>query len=212
MAKRDPREMNIRTIPQQQRSAERIDSILNTTAQLIDKRGIRHLTMTGLAAESGTSVGGVYRYFSDLTAILDGLAARNVRRYIAEVERLLPASQSEWQRGTDTIVDAYVEMMRSEPGFVTVSFGDLLEENVRRPRVRNGKVIAEVFDKVLQDRYGFASSPEILFAFEVSVEITQALVGVAFQSQAGGDERLISKACEIVKDEITKAVKKLPDH
>ena len=65
-----------RSVPQQTRSQERVDSILDTAADLFTEIGYEASTTNAIAERAGISIGTLYRYFSDKDAILRALAAR----------------------------------------------------------------------------------------------------------------------------------------
>jgi AcrR family transcriptional regulator len=65
-----------RSVPQQSRSQQRVDSILDTAADLFTEVGYEAATTNAIAERAGISIGSLYRYFSDKDAILRALAAR----------------------------------------------------------------------------------------------------------------------------------------
>jgi AcrR family transcriptional regulator len=62
--------------PTQRRAKETRERILDTAAQLFGKCGIAETSTNRIAAEAGLSIGTVYRYFPDRTAIVDELLER----------------------------------------------------------------------------------------------------------------------------------------
>ncbi|MFE7740732.1 TetR/AcrR family transcriptional regulator [Nocardia sp. NPDC057455] len=62
--------------PTQQRAKETREHILDTAARLFGERGIAETSTNRVAAEAGLSIGTVYRYFPDRTAIVDELLER----------------------------------------------------------------------------------------------------------------------------------------
>lgn len=67
---------SVRSVPQQSRSQQRVDSILDTAAGLFTEIGYEAATTNAIAERAGISIGSLYRYFSDKDAILRALAAR----------------------------------------------------------------------------------------------------------------------------------------
>ena len=78
----------VRTEPVQQRSTERITSLLDAAAHLIDQNGIDGLTTSDVATRSGSSVGVVYRYFPNIQSLLRALAIRNLERFIDRIKNV----------------------------------------------------------------------------------------------------------------------------
>ncbi|MGY1941755.1 TetR/AcrR family transcriptional regulator, partial [Nocardia gipuzkoensis] len=62
--------------PTQQRAKETREQILDTAARLFGESGIAETSTNRIAAEAGLSIGTVYRYFPDRTAIVDELLER----------------------------------------------------------------------------------------------------------------------------------------
>jgi AcrR family transcriptional regulator len=65
-----------RSTPQQSRSQQRVDLILDTAADLFTEVGYEASTTNAIAERAGVSIGSLYRYFPDKDAILHALAAR----------------------------------------------------------------------------------------------------------------------------------------
>ncbi|MEU6560438.1 TetR/AcrR family transcriptional regulator [Nocardia nova] len=59
--------------PTQERAKETRQHILDTAARLFGERGIENTSTNRIAAEAGTSIGTVYRYFSDRTVMVEEL-------------------------------------------------------------------------------------------------------------------------------------------
>ncbi|MBF6171544.1 TetR/AcrR family transcriptional regulator [Nocardia blacklockiae] len=62
--------------PSQERAKATRDHILATAARLFGQRGIAGTSTNRIAAESGVSIGTVYRYFSDRAVMVDELLVR----------------------------------------------------------------------------------------------------------------------------------------
>ena len=115
----------VRTKPRQRRAQERVDALLDAAASLIERGGLDAVTTTAVAAEAGTSVGGLYRYFEDARAILRGLAARNMDRFWAGIDADPPAGAG--RAFLAGVMSRYVAFARTEPGFTALRFGQVLD-------------------------------------------------------------------------------------
>ncbi|HWR85717.1 MAG TPA: TetR/AcrR family transcriptional regulator [Rhodoglobus sp.] len=200
-----------RTEPVQQRSAERIANLLDAAAQLIDDQGIDGLTTSDVAARSGSSVGVVYRYFPNIQELLRALAQRNMQRYTDRVFAIMAESPAEWMGALDGVIDTYVDMVRIEPGFRALGFGDVITKRFLRPDTSNNTVLAKAFADLLVQKYELAPSPELVFDLEVVVEIADALLKRAFQYDKQGDDRFIDKLRTIVVEYLAPHAGKLPN-
>lgn len=195
-----PATLTVRTEPVQQRSAERITSLLDAAAELIDTHGIDGLTTSDVAARSGSSVGVVYRYFPNIQSLLRALAARNMERFSARIFASMNESPDNWQDAMNRTIDHYVELTRTEPGFRALGFGDVIDKRFIEPELSNNTVLARSFRDLLVDKYDVEPSDELTFDLEIIVEIADALLQRAFLYEKEGDERFIAKLRTIVYD------------
>lgn len=195
-----PSGITIRTDPVQQRSAERIALLLDAAASLIDQVGIDGLTTSDVASKSGSSVGVVYRYFTDIQSLLRALAARNMEKFTEAIFGAMDAEPAEWTSALDKVIDEYVGLMRDEPGFRALRFGDVIDERFLKPDRSNNTVLAEQFTELLVAQYNLTPSTELSFDLEVLVEIADSILHRAFLYDPKGDERFISKLRSMVRE------------
>ncbi|SEM40827.1 transcriptional regulator, TetR family [Pseudoxanthomonas sp. GM95] len=74
--------------PKRQRGRERVAAILDTAAQLFVEQG-HAVTMTEIAARSGTAIGSLYRFFPTRDALADVLLQRYAEHLGAALEALV---------------------------------------------------------------------------------------------------------------------------
>ncbi|MGX5679915.1 TetR family transcriptional regulator [Schumannella luteola] len=192
--------LSVRAEPVQQRSAERITSLLDAAAELIDQNGIDGLTTSDVATRSGSSVGVVYRYFPNIQSLLKALAARNLDRFTTRLHELLPENPADALGAMNGVVDAYLQLARSEAGFRALRFGDVIDDRFIRENPGATSALSKLFTDLLVTRYELTPSEELAFDIEVLVEIGDALLHRAFRYDAAGDERYIARLREIVAD------------
>ncbi|MGC2403836.1 MAG: TetR/AcrR family transcriptional regulator [Acidobacteriaceae bacterium] len=77
-----------RKSPVQARSAASVDAILDATIQLLLKIGKERLTTTRVALRAGVSVGTLYQYFPNKSALLQAALKRHLEEVTATVERV----------------------------------------------------------------------------------------------------------------------------
>lgn len=195
-----PATLTVRTEPVQQRSTERITSLLDAAAELIDSHGIDGLTTSDVATRSASSVGVVYRYFPNIQSLLRALAARNMERFTERLFGSMTDTADNWQAAMDRAIDHYVDLNRNEPGFRALGFGDVIDKRFIQPEVSNNTVLARAFGGLLTEKYGVTPSDELSFDLEIIVEIADALLHRAFVYEKNGDDRFISKLRTIVYD------------
>ncbi|MFJ4872777.1 TetR family transcriptional regulator [Streptomyces sp. NPDC088757] len=114
----------LRRAPVQQRSAERLARILDACAVLLDETGYERLSTRAVAARAGVPIGSVYRFFGNKRAMVAALALRNLDRYAERVsERLAATPPLDAYGAIDGVLDEFIAMKRTVPGFALVDFG-----------------------------------------------------------------------------------------
>lgn len=78
-----------RRIPRQVRSGATVAAILEASAQILEAGGLPAFTTNAVAERAGVSVGTLYQYFGDKTAILLQLARQEFDRALTDVGQAL---------------------------------------------------------------------------------------------------------------------------
>jgi AcrR family transcriptional regulator len=189
--------LSVRAEPVQQRSAERITNLLDAAAELIDQSGIDGLTTSDVATRSGSSVGVVYRYFPNIQSLLKALAARNKERFMARIREVLPDHPATIDGSMSAIIDSYIELARTEPGFRALRFGDIIDDRFLGATPPTTLALTGMFQEILVERYNFRPSEELSFELEVLVQIGDTMLHQAFRYDPTGDTRWIAKLREL---------------
>src|SRR5205085_1945870 len=88
----------LRRTPVQERSAARVERMLDAAASLLDEVGYDGTTTSLIASRAGVSVGSLYQFFPDRRAVLQALAVRSFERFGAVLSERLEASPPQrWQ-------------------------------------------------------------------------------------------------------------------
>lgn len=82
-----------RKSPVQARSTASVDPILQTTVQVLLRVGKEKLTTTRVATRAGVSVGSLYQYFPNKSALLRAALRLHVAEIFAEVDRVCIAQR-----------------------------------------------------------------------------------------------------------------------
>ena len=77
-----------RKSPVQARSAASVDAILKATVQVLLRVGKEKLTTTRVAARAGVSVGTLYQYFPNKSALLRAAMRLHMEEILAEVDKV----------------------------------------------------------------------------------------------------------------------------
>lgn len=84
-----------RKSPVQARSTASVDAILKATVQVLLKVGKEKLTTTRVAARAGVSVGTLYQYFPNKSALLRAALRLHVEEIFAEVDKVCVAQRGQ---------------------------------------------------------------------------------------------------------------------
>jgi AcrR family transcriptional regulator len=82
------------------------DAAADTTAALVTQRGLRSVTMSQIAAETGIARATLYKYFPDVEAILVAWHEREVARHLAYLEELRNAAEDA-ESALEAVLEAY---------------------------------------------------------------------------------------------------------
>ncbi|GGS18755.1 MULTISPECIES: TetR/AcrR family transcriptional regulator [Actinokineospora] len=189
----------LRRQPVQQRSAQRVQRMLDACANLIDELGYDGVTTTLIAERAGVAVGSLYQFFPDKRAVVQALTQRNLAHFMAEVARRFDETPVEhWSLGADLIFDLYVEMYREIPGFRRIRFGDVVDLRLIDSERDNNTVIADDIAAFLAERFGVPLA-EIRLPVAVAHEIADSILNLAFRRSLFPEDTVISEAKMVVR-------------
>jgi AcrR family transcriptional regulator len=189
----------LRRQPVQQRSAKRVEQMLDASAELIDELGYDALTTTLIAKRAGVAVGSLYQFFPDKRAVVQALTQRNLDRFLASVtERLATMDHRHWWDVVDSIFDIYLRMHREVPGFSKVHFGDVVDRQLLDDSRDNNTVIVDSLTEILIPQLNIPPE-ELRFALTIANETADALLKLAFRRDPLGDEQIVAETKSVVK-------------
>src|ERR1700677_3780503 len=94
--------------PQQLRSQQTVEAVLDAVVRILKKDGIVGVTTNRIAEVAGVSIGSVYQYFPDKRAIFTALHERHIRK----IDRLVEAKLAEHAASPlDALMRAVIEAM-----------------------------------------------------------------------------------------------------
>jgi AcrR family transcriptional regulator len=108
--------------PVQRRGQQRVDEILEAAELVISEVGVEAATMNAIAERSGASVGSLYHFFPNKTAILTAMTARYLESVAGLLQQELRFDQPSLpleQLFTDMIA-AFARMDEAHPGYMAV--------------------------------------------------------------------------------------------
>jgi AcrR family transcriptional regulator len=182
----------LRRRPVQERSAARVQRMLDAAAALLDEVGYEATTTSQIAARAGVSVGSLYQFFPDRRAVLQALATRSFERFSAQLDaRLAERPPQRWQDAVDAVVDVYVAFSRSEPAAQVLSFGGPVDRHMLDPDDDNNAVVARVLSTLVPA----GLDPLVL---RVAVEAADGVLDLAFRLHPDGDPAVVEQAKRLV--------------
>ncbi|HEX5114811.1 MAG TPA: TetR/AcrR family transcriptional regulator [Pseudonocardiaceae bacterium] len=190
---------HLRRRPVQQRSAARVERMLEACATLIDEVGYDGVTTTLIADRAGVAVGSLYQFFPDKRAVVQALTQRNLDGFMAAIgERLGAATLEHWWDAVDLVFDAYVEMYRHVPGFTQIRFGDVVDLRLMDDQRDNNTVIADRLSELLADQFALPLT-ELRLPISVAVEISDGILNLAFRRKLFTEDVVIAEAKRVVR-------------
>ncbi|GAA3435589.1 AcrR family transcriptional regulator [Kutzneria kofuensis] len=189
----------LRRKPVQQRSAQRVERMLEACASLIEELGYDGVTTTLIAERAGVAVGSLYQFFPDKRAVVQALTLRNLERFMANVvQRFDSAELEHWWDAVDSMFDVYVEMHRSVPAFSRLHFGDVVDTRLLDEGKDNNAVIAEGLAALISERFG-RSMEELQLPVAVAIEAADGVLKFAFRRNERGDQVVVDEAKALIK-------------
>ncbi len=156
---------SLRRIPNQRRSRERVENILNCAVALITESGSDAMRMSELAQSAGVSIGSLYQYFPDKGAIIQTLAERYNTQSRACIEAAFAdvGTADELQDAFGALIDEYYEIFLADPVMRDIWSGTQADKALRDIELSDSRANAAILARVLT-RVGVSAGEEELAA------------------------------------------------
>lgn len=218
----------LRRTPVQQRSAERLARILDACAALLDETGYEQLSTRAVAARAGVPIGSVYRFFGNKRAMVAALAHRNLDEYAERISvRFAATPLLDAYGAIDGVLDEFIAMKRTVPGFALVDFGvpaaasgetaagggagsgepvadgageagAVVEDGVEDGVEDPNHLVADRLCALLATHLGRTADEVLRRKVLVGVETADALVRLAFRTDPEGDPALVDETRQLL--------------
>jgi AcrR family transcriptional regulator len=180
--------------PRQARSRARLAQILAAVDAILAEEGVEALTIRRIADRAAVSVGTLYQFFPDKGSVVDAVAHAYIAEFDALVEGLVSAADSgDWSDPVGRIVDEFVALYRSHPGYVALWSGRHLSPELARADEANNQLIAAGVQRLLAEHAGLADDDELQLAVQVAVRAADALLQYAFTVSPEGDDAVLAE-------------------
>jgi AcrR family transcriptional regulator len=143
--------------PQQQRSRERVERILNAAKGLIERSGSDAMKMGELAEEAEISIGSLYQYFPDKGAVIGALAERYNEEGRACIRDGLAGvgDAPALRRAFGELIDIYYGLFLAEPVMRDIWSGTQADKSLRGIDLadshENGALVGAVLERIHPD-------------------------------------------------------------
>ncbi|MFG2087078.1 MULTISPECIES: TetR family transcriptional regulator [unclassified Spirillospora] len=189
----------LRRRPAQRRSAERVQRMLDACAGILDEDGYDGLTTTRIAQRADVAIGSVYQFFPDKRAVAQALALRNLEVFGERISaRLAEDDFADWSDTVGAIIEIFVEMHRTVPGFRVLRFGDVADVNLLDSDADNNAVVADRLRQMIIETFDLRDTPGLATALAISVEAGDAVLKMAFRSDPNGDPMIVAEAERLI--------------
>ena len=183
--------------PRQARSRARVAQILAAADAILSTDGVEALTVRRIAERAGVPVGSLYQFFPDKGSVVDAVARAYIAEFDAAVEGLVHSAETgdagDWSDPVGRIVDEFVALYRSHPGYVALWSGRHLSPELARADEANNQLIAAGVRRVLAGQAGVPDGPALELAVRVAVRAADALLQYAFARSPQGDEAVLTE-------------------
>jgi AcrR family transcriptional regulator len=164
-----------RPTPQQERAARTHQLFLDTAERLFVEVGYDAMTMTAVAERAGTSIGALYRWFPDKTAVAAALLAR----YTFEIEQhwsslIAGAHTLTTPKFAELLIDRTREFSQRRPAYFILRDGRIKVSRSSAAR----KHLREAFVQAFRAKKPTLSHEEALLIANVVVETVKGFLSV----------------------------------
>ncbi len=185
--------------PRQERSRQRVETILDVALDMVVEQGAEALAMREVARRAGVQISSIYQYFPSKAHIIRELAKRNLQKVRlllqAQVQQLLaefpgapPVSEA-----VNRLVDAYFAHYRDQPDALAVWAGAQSDHGLRELDLEDTRSTAEFLVLPLQ-RILCRDDREVLYPLALLVsEVTGAAARLALALESPLREQLIAR-------------------
>lgn len=189
----------LRRQPVQQRSAKRVERMLEACASLIEEVGYDGVTTTLIAERAGVAVGSLYQFFPDKRAVVQALTQRNLDKFMDSITaRFAKTPLEHWWDAVDTIFDVYVGMHRDVPAFSKVRFGDAVDMRLLDDKRENNTVISDRMVELIAAKFAIPLE-ELQMPIAVAVQAADGVLDLAFRMDSNGEQKVLDEAKSLIR-------------
>lgn len=186
-----PERIEPRRKPQQDRSIQRLKTILDTAAQMIAKNGLSVLTMTSLAREAGIPIGSLYQYYPEKAAIVralfDRLAGDVQQKTASAFENVRSIEQATLT--VNGMIDWYYQQYRNDPIYISIWLGTETDHELLRLNIDHSRKVALIFLDCVRNFLPAAAHHD----YEARCFLISHLIGSSIRLAVMSEEKLATR-------------------
>lgn len=183
-----------RRAPVQKRSRERMDRILAVASELIAERGSDQLKMSEVAGKAGFSIGSLYQYFPDKSAIVRSLA----ERYNAEARACIGdalagvSTPAELAAAYRDLVDQYYALFLAEPVMRDIRSGMQADKHLMALELAESRACGAMLADAMARAHGAADPERFASTAFLVWQLGEATMRLAISVDRQEGEALVS--------------------
>lgn len=193
----EPQRQRPRVRPVQQRSLDKIGTILDATAGLLTRHSIDAISMLAIAEASGLPAPTVYHYFENRLAIFAALAERTMAVVDDDLTERLTALLTADELGSRPLLTTLYQAYHEAPGYVQLLGALRSEPALQELMQASTRRIAAVIAAVLVERTTLSALRAERVSWILS-ESCDVVILAALTSKDGEAEALLEEIIEIV--------------
>jgi AcrR family transcriptional regulator len=185
----------LRRVPQQQRSRDTLERVLDAADALLARDGADALVTTRVATEAGVSVGSLYAYFPDKEAIAEALALRHWQHFVDLVAAAAEVDERDaLEDPVSTVLDALAAGFRAAPGFRALWFGELRTARLRDATRPMRAAVGASTVRILAVHFPDSSAAQRDVTARMLVLVGDGVLREAFRLAPDGDADVLAEA------------------
>jgi AcrR family transcriptional regulator len=180
------------------RARKTVERILNATAALLDEAGFDAITTNLIAERADVNVASLYKYFPNKYAVLTALAEQMRDEQLELLAERL-AGNEEWRSDLAALLDAYLELFSSRPGFAELTA--VLSSSAPLRAIDEASIDAEA--RMISDRlqrYGIDATRTDRDAIaRVMLEAARGVLPLARRAKPAARKRLMRELSRMIE-------------
>lgn len=189
-----------RRLPQQARSRQRVNQILDAAAQVFEEVGYDAASTELISKRAETSIGSLYRFFPDKSAILYALA----ERYAQQMQELAAAKMNASMvrqplaQVLSDIIDAFDSFYTSQPSCRMVMLQSRVSAEIQTVNQRADREIVKQVEAFFALRQPKMPTEQRQLAALVSVEISGTLQLLSLAQDDKRRQQLVDETKQVL--------------